>query len=52
MSVLEYMIINHKGKEYKYMINTQLEPHVQDKICEDILKYFPSDTDINFKTII
>ena len=47
MSVLEYMIINDKGTIHKYMINTQVDLHVQEKTCQDILKYFPDDVEID-----
>lgn len=51
MSVLEYMIINNKGNIHKYMINTQVDLHVQEKTCQDILKYFPDDVEIDFEKI-
>tara|TARA_B100000035_G_scaffold102838_1_gene87256 strand:+ start:225 stop:383 length:159 start_codon:yes stop_codon:yes gene_type:complete len=51
MSVLEYMIINDKGKIHKYMINTQVAIHVQEQACQDILKYFPDDVEIDFEEI-
>ncbi len=51
MSVLEYMVINDKGTIHKYMINTQVAIHVQEKTCQDILKYFPDDAEINFEKI-
>ena len=31
MSVLEYMIVNDRGTIHKYMINTQVDLHVQEK---------------------
>lgn len=52
MSILEYMIINDKGKIHKYMINTQVAIHVQEQACEDILRHFPPDADIHFEKII
>ena len=52
MSILEYMIINDKGKQKKYMINTQVAIHVQEQACEHILKQFPPDVDIHFEKII
>ena len=52
MSVLEYMIINDKGKIHKYMINTQVAIHVQEQACQDILKYFPDDVIVEFEKII
>ena len=52
MSILEYMVINYNGQQKKYMINTQVTIHVQEKACEDILKYFPPDADIHFEKII
>ena len=52
MSILEYMIINDRGKQHKYMINTQVAIHVQEKACEDILKHFTPNVDIHFKKII
>jgi len=52
MSLLEYMVINNQGKQHKYMINTQVAIHVQEKACQDILKYFPPDVDIHFEKII
>ena len=52
MSILEYMIINDRGKQHKYMINTQVAIHAQEKACKDILKHFPLDADIHFKKII
>ena len=51
MSVLEYMIINDKGTIHKYMINTQVVIHVQEQACQDILKYFPDDVEIDFEEI-
>lgn len=51
MSILEYMIINNKGTIHKYMINTQVNLHVQEKTCQDILKYFPDDVEIYFEKI-
>lgn len=52
MSILEYMVINYEGKQKKYMINTQVAIHVQEKACQDILKHFPPDADIHFEKII
>lgn len=51
MSVLEYMIINDKGTIHKYMINTQVAIHVQEQTCQNILKYFPDDVEIDFEKI-
>ena len=51
MSVLEYMIINDKGKIHKYMINTQVAIHVQEQTCQNILKHFPDDVEIDFEKI-
>ena len=52
MSILEYMIIHDKGRQHKYMINTQVAIHVQEQACENILKQFPPNVDIHFETII
>ena len=51
MSVLEYMIINDRGTIHKYMINTQVDLHVQEKTCQDILKHFLDDVQIDFEKI-
>ena len=51
MSVLEYMIINDRGTIHKYMINTEVDLHVQEKTCQDIFKYFPNDVEIDFEKI-
>ena len=52
MSILEYMIIKDRGKQHKYMINTQVDIHVQEQTCEYILKHFPPNVDIHFEKII
>ncbi len=51
MSKLEYLIVKHKGKTIKYMINTQVAPHVQDETVENILKYYPPDVELDFEVI-
>ena len=52
MSVLENMIIiESTGKQTKYLINTQVAPHVQDKTVADILKYYPDNIEIEFEKV-
>ena len=51
MSKLEYLIVKHNGKTIKYMINTQVAPHVQDAAVENILKYYPQDVELDFEII-
>jgi len=35
----------------RYLINTELAQHVLDGICEDILKYYPSDATVEFDDV-
>ena len=49
MSKLEYLIVKHNGKTIKYMINTQVAPHVQDAAVENILKHYPQDVELDFE---
>ena len=42
------MLLTYKNKTFEYLINTQVQPHVQDKIVEDILKHYPSDIPVDF----
>ena len=44
---MEVMIVNGK----RYLINTDLEPHVLDGICQDILKYYPPDVSVEFEAV-
>lgn len=39
----------YKNKWYEYLINTQVLPHVMDKTIEDILKYYPPDSIIDWE---
>ena len=48
MSILEYMIINDRGKQHKYMINTQVAIHVQEDTIARILKYHSDEAVIDF----
>lgn len=52
MSILENMIIDAYGKKHKYLINTSVAIHAQEKACNDILKQFPLDADITFEKVI
>lgn len=45
------MILNYKGKRLKYFINLQTKQHVQDQTVENILKYYPSDIEIEFNEL-
>ena len=38
----------YKGKWYEYLINTEVESFVMDKAIEDILKYYPKDSEIDW----
>ena len=38
----------YKGKWYEYLINTEVEDFVMDKAIEDILKYYPKDSEIEW----
>ena len=38
----------YKSKWYEYLINTQVEDFVMDKAIEDILKYYPKDSEIEW----
>ena len=38
----------YKGKWYEYLINTEVENFVMDKAIEDILKYYPKDSEIEW----
>tara|TARA_A200000159_G_C7243527_1_gene305638 strand:- start:567 stop:782 length:216 start_codon:yes stop_codon:yes gene_type:complete len=40
--------ILYKGKWYEYLINTEVEDFVMDKAIEDILKYYPKDSEIDW----
>lgn len=42
------LIIRHQGESHEYLINTSLKDNVIDKIVEDIIKWFPSDAEIDF----
>jgi len=45
------LTIIYKGKTYEYLINTQVVDKQIDKTIEDILKWFPKDSTIDFKQI-
>ena len=38
----------YKNKWYEYLINTKVEDFVMDKAIEDILKYYPKDSEIDW----
>lgn len=40
--------ILYKGEWQEYLINTKVEEKVMMKAIEDILKYFPKDSQIEF----
>ena len=40
--------ILYKDKWYEYLINTEVEDFVMDKAIEDILKYYPKDSEIDW----
>lgn len=40
--------ILYKNKWYEYLINTEVEDFVMDKAIEDILKYYPKDSEIDW----
>ena len=40
--------ILYKGEWQEYLINTEVEEKVMMKAIEDILKYFPKDSQIEF----
>jgi len=40
--------ILYKSKWYEYLINTKVEDFVMDKAIEDILKYYPKDSEIDW----
>ena len=42
---MEVMVINGN----RYLINTDLAQHVLDGVCEDILKWYPSDANVEFE---
>ena len=42
------LIITHEGVKHEYLMNTVVAPHVFDKACEGILKYFPVDAHVDF----
>jgi len=42
------LIIYHKGERLVYLINTEVKDHVMQKAIDDILKWFPSDSLIEF----
>lgn len=46
--VMGKLIVKHQGKSHEYLINTMLKDNVIDKIVEDILKWFPSDAEVDF----
>ena len=52
MSVLSKLIVDcpKYGRE-EFLINTEVAIHVQEKTCQDILKYFPDDVEIDFEKI-
>ena len=43
--------ILYKGKWIEYLINTEVAEHVMMKTIEDILTYFPKDSEIEFNEI-
>ena len=45
------LTIIYKGKSYEYLINTRVIDKQLDKTIEDILKWFPKDSTIDFKQI-
>ena len=44
---MKVMVVNNN----RYLINTELAQHVLDDICEDILKYYPSDATVEFDDV-
>ena len=42
------LVITYKDKVFNYLINTQVQSHVADKIVQDILKYYPPDVPVDF----
>ena len=42
---MEVMVVNGK----RYLFNTDLEPHVVDRACEDILKHYSPDVSVHFE---
>ena len=45
------LTIIYKGKTYEYLINTQVVDKQIDKTIEDILKWFPKDSTIDFEQL-
>ena len=45
------LIIIADSKTNKYLINTRMAEHVQDDICNYILKYYPADAIVDFKQL-
>ena len=44
---MEVMVVNGK----RYLINTDLADHVLDGVCRDILKWYPSDANVEFDDV-
>ena len=42
------MLVTYKNKTFEYLINTQVEPHVQDQTVASILKHYPADVPLDF----
>ena len=42
---MEVMVVNGK----RYLINTDLDDHVLDGVCGDILKWYPLDANVEFE---
>jgi hypothetical protein len=42
------LMVTYKGKTIQYLINTQVQPYVADKIIEDILKHYPAEVPVDF----
>lgn len=45
------LIITHRGETHEYLVNVALKDNIVDKIIEDILKWFPSDAQVEFKEL-
>jgi hypothetical protein len=43
--------IKYKNKWYEYLINTEVEDHVNMQAIEHILKYFPKDAPVEFEEL-
>jgi len=45
------LIISYNGKKLQYLINTVVKIEQQEKVINDILKYFPQDVEFEINEL-